>query len=73
LESTKSIRLTGALQLTLSADLPQAEAMESAEKMERIELRGDALQSVMFAPYSITRLEFEWEQDGQFVLSSANK
>ncbi|WP_168433622.1 glycoside hydrolase family protein [Pontiella sulfatireligans] len=66
LKSGKFIRLTGALQLTLSEDLSLATAMEAADKMERVELRDDALRSVVFPPYSITRLEYEFDA-GQVV------
>jgi hypothetical protein len=60
LKSKKGIRLTGALQLSPQKDVPLAEALENTKSMDKTELTGKALGSVVFPPYSITRMEFVW-------------
>jgi len=60
LKSKKGIRLTGALQLSPQKDVPLAEALENTKSMDKTELTGKALGSVVFPPYSITRIKFEW-------------
>lgn len=57
----KGLRLTSAIQLSPRKGIPLAEALESSTLMERSTLTGEMLKSVAFPPYSITRIEFEWE------------
>lgn len=61
LKSEKSIQLTGAIQLSPQQKIPLAKALEKTRSMDKTELTGKALGSIVFPPYSITRIEFEWE------------
>jgi len=61
LTSKKNIQLTGAIQLSPQQKIPLASALEKTQSMDKTELTGKALGSIVFPPYSITRIEFDWE------------
>ncbi|VGO16142.1 hypothetical protein PDESU_04732 [Pontiella desulfatans] len=61
LKSKKTLKVSGALQLSPRKDVALAEALQETQFINKTEMTGKALEAIEIAPYSITRIEFEWE------------